>query len=131
MCRTSPPKGTLKEIENEARGLLYVSTERTLLLDIFSGAIDKDALWLERVQGLENAKRRMGELATKSPGRYFVFCDFSHTVVAQIDAPSEIPSEETTLRLSEVRKPAGTSTCQTQSDIVDCSTIGGPCKPQG
>jgi len=52
--------------------------------NVFSGAIDKTALWLERVGGLENAKRRMVEIATKSPGRYFVFCDFPHTVVAQI-----------------------------------------------
>jgi len=84
--------------ENEARGLLHVSLERTLKLDIFSGGIDENALWLERVEGLENAKRRMEERATKSPGRYFVFCDFSHTAVAQIDTSAIIPSEETGVR---------------------------------
>jgi hypothetical protein len=67
--------------------------ERTLKFDIFSGAIDKNARWLEAVGGLENAKRRMDEIATKSPGRYFVFCDFSHTVIALTDTLPEMASE--------------------------------------
>ena len=102
MSLTSPSEGTLKDIQKEACGLLHVSVERTLKFDILSGAIDKNALWLERVEGLENAKRSMDEIAIKSPGRYFVFCGFSHTVVAQIDMSSEVPSEETAVQLSEV-----------------------------
>lgn len=97
MSLTSPFKGTFKDIEKEARGLFHVSLERTLKLDIFSGAIDKNPLWLERVEGLENAKRRMEEMATESPGGYFVFCDFSHTVIALIDT-----SSEETVRVSEL-----------------------------
>ena len=72
----------------------YISMGRTLKFDIFSGSVDNNAFWLERVEGLEKAKRRMEEIATKQPERYFLFCDFSHTVVAQIDASSEIASEE-------------------------------------
>ncbi len=64
--------------------------ERILKFDIFSGTIDENARWLEAVEGLENAKRRMHEIAAKSPGRYFVFCDFSHGVVALTDTSSEI-----------------------------------------
>jgi hypothetical protein len=73
--------------------------ERTLKFDVFSGAIDENAFWLERLECLENAKRRMGQIATKSPRKYFAFCDFSHTVVAQTDTSS------TAVRLSEMGKP--------------------------
>jgi hypothetical protein len=109
MSGTSRSKGTLRDSEKDARGPLHVSLERTLKFDIFPGTIDKNAFWLERVEGLENAKRRMEEIATKRHERYFVFCDFSHTVVAQIDASPEIATEEKALRLSEVGKPEGIS----------------------
>ena len=39
---------------------------------IFSGSIDKDALWLETAEGLANARQRMNEIAAKSPGKYVV-----------------------------------------------------------
>ena len=109
MSGTSRSKGTLRHSEKDAGALLQVSMGRALRFDIFSGSVDKNAFWLERVEGLEKAKRRMEEIATKQPERYFLFCDFSHTVVAQIDAPSEIASEEKVLRLSEVGKPEGIS----------------------
>jgi len=104
MSGTSRSKGTLRDSEKDAGGLLQVSMGRALKFDIFSGSVDKNAFWLERVEGLEKAKRRMEEIATKQPERYFLFCDFSHTVVAQIDASSEIASEEKALRLSDVGK---------------------------
>ena len=109
MSGTSRSKGTLRDSEKDARGPLHVSLEHALKFDIFSGTIDKNPFWLERVEGLENAKRRMEEIATKRHERYFLFCDFSHTVVAQIDASSEIATEEKALRLSEVGKPEGIS----------------------
>jgi hypothetical protein len=94
MSGTSRSNGTLRDSEKDADGLRQVSMGRTLKFDIFSGSIDKNAFWLERVVGLEKAKRRMEKIATKKPERDFLFCDFSHTVVAQIDASSEIASEE-------------------------------------
>jgi hypothetical protein len=57
--------------------------------DIFSGSVDKDAIWIEAVEGLANAKDRMDELAAKLPGKYFVFCCFSHTVMAVTDTRKE------------------------------------------
>ena len=78
MSGTSCSKGTPRDGEKDAGGLLYVSMGRTLKFDIFSGSIDKNAFWLERVEGLEKAKRRMKEIATRQPERYFLFCDFSH-----------------------------------------------------
>jgi len=68
--------------------------ERILKFDIFSGTLDKGAFWLEAVEGLDNAKRRMEVIAIKSPGKYFVFCDFSHSVVALTDTSLELTSEE-------------------------------------
>ena len=109
MSGTFRSKGTLRDSERDASGPLHVSLERTVKFDIFSGAIDKKAFWLERVEGLENAKRRMEEIATKRHERYFLFCDFSHTVVAQIDASSEIATEEKALRRSEVGELEGIS----------------------
>lgn len=53
--------------------------------DIFSGVFDRDALWLEAVEGLGSSFERMKELASHSPGAYFVFCTRSHKVLASVD----------------------------------------------
>ena len=42
--------------------------------DLFSGIFDKNAMWLEAVEGLGNAFERMKDLASEAPGSYFVFC---------------------------------------------------------
>ena len=41
--------------------------------DIFAGEIHKNAIWLEAVAGLEEAKLRMEQIAARSPGKYFVY----------------------------------------------------------
>ena len=41
--------------------------------DIFSGHLGEDALWLEAVEGLSNARERMQKIAEQTPGAYFVF----------------------------------------------------------
>jgi hypothetical protein len=41
--------------------------------DIFSGHSDRDAVWLEAVEGLANAIQRMHEIAAERPGEYFIF----------------------------------------------------------
>jgi hypothetical protein len=53
--------------------------------DIFSGAIDKNALWLEAVEGLDPSLERIKQLAVQTPGIYFVFCSRTHKVLASID----------------------------------------------
>jgi hypothetical protein len=53
--------------------------------DIFSGLRDKDAVWLECVEGLGAAYEHMKEFAAKSPGPYFVFCPQTHKILASID----------------------------------------------
>ena len=52
---------------------------------IFSGFRDKDALWLDSVEGLGAADERMKQLAAEKPGPYFIFSTDTHTVLASID----------------------------------------------
>jgi len=53
--------------------------------DIFSGSAPQDAMWLEAVEGLDAACEKMKEHAKKSPGAYFVFCQNTHKVLANIN----------------------------------------------
>ncbi|HKN25061.1 MAG TPA: hypothetical protein VJX72_09460 [Candidatus Acidoferrum sp.] len=59
--------------------------------DIFSGTLDRDALWLEAVEGLGAACERMKERAKESPGAYFVFCSTSRAVLASTN--TSVPAE--------------------------------------
>jgi hypothetical protein len=64
--------------------------------DIFSGRVDRDAMWLETVDGLGAAVERMKEYAKQSPGCYFVFCTNTHSAIASIDTsiPKNTESRE-------------------------------------
>lgn len=53
--------------------------------DIFSGQIDKNALWIETVEGLSSARERMEQIAAEKPGQYFIFSPLNHAVLAQIE----------------------------------------------
>jgi hypothetical protein len=53
--------------------------------DLFAGLPDKDASWLEAIQGLGAACDRMKDLAAESPDPYFVFCTQTRKVLASID----------------------------------------------
>lgn len=61
--------------------------------DIFSGQVNNAAIWLEAVEGLGNAYQRMTELASSSPGCYFIFCARTHTVRGSINTAH--PQERT------------------------------------
>lgn len=64
--------------------------------DIYSGAPeDEDAVWVEAVEGLSNARERMGELAKQNPGRYFLFSLGSQSVIAQIYTIKKTGSQTT------------------------------------
>jgi len=52
--------------------------------DIFSGT-DINAQWIEVVEGLDTASRRMEFYALKSPGKYFIFSSSEHEIAASID----------------------------------------------
>jgi hypothetical protein len=52
--------------------------------DIFRGLPDGYPVWLEAVQGFEEAKRRLSSLASTSPGEYFVYSVGQKAVVASL-----------------------------------------------
>ena len=52
--------------------------------DIFSGT-NNNAQWIEVVEGLDTATRRMEFYAAKSPGKYFVFNCSEHTIAYSVD----------------------------------------------
>ena len=49
--------------------------------DIFRKDLLGTPVWMEAVQDIETAKRRMGELARRSPGEYFVFSQEDQEIV--------------------------------------------------
>jgi len=57
--------------------------------DIFSGERDKNARWIEAVEGLAEANKRMQQLAAQNPGKYFIFYTGTHAVVASIETFAE------------------------------------------
>ena len=57
---------------------------------IFMGTFDKDAEWLEAVEELSIARQRMEEIAAAAPGRYFVFGQDSHAVLARMDTRKSV-----------------------------------------
>ena len=50
--------------------------------DIFRKDLLGTPVWMETVQDLETAKLHMIELAARSPGEYFVFCQESQEIVS-------------------------------------------------
>jgi len=51
---------------------------------IFSG-LSEDALWVEAVDSLRNAYRRMKKLAAAFPGPYFIYSAETYKIVATFD----------------------------------------------
>ncbi len=62
--------------------------------DLFCGIFDKNAMWLEAVEGLGNAFERMKDLASEAPGSYFVFCTRTHQVMASVDTSVQAKNQE-------------------------------------
>ena len=60
------------------------------VFDIFSGVADKNAVWVETVAGLSNARARMEAIAAQSPGQYFVFSRRNHTILAKTETRKNI-----------------------------------------
>jgi hypothetical protein len=53
------------------------------MFDIFSGRVDKDAVWVETVEGFGNAYELMTKVGTKTPGPYFI--------ISKRHTPSVVP----------------------------------------
>ena len=76
-------------------------TEETF--DIFSGTPNVDDEWVEAVEGLSNARERMGEIAARHPGKYFLFSIGSQSILAQVHTFKKPASPTAALGL----QPAG------------------------
>ena len=53
--------------------------------DIFAGHNYRDASWVEAVEGMGAASERMKQIASESPGAYFLFSSQARNVLASID----------------------------------------------
>jgi hypothetical protein len=53
--------------------------------DIFMGAFDRNAMWVESAKSLEIAKIRIRDLAAQNPGSYFVFSTTFRKVLDVVD----------------------------------------------
>jgi len=54
--------------------------------ELFTGPADRDAVWLDRITGIEEARRRIHEFAADKPGEYFVFQPLTRSVPIRIDS---------------------------------------------
>ncbi len=45
---------------------------------------DKEAMWVETVNGLSSARERMETIAMLKPGNYFVFSRTDHSILAKM-----------------------------------------------
>jgi hypothetical protein len=55
---------------------------RSLPYDIFRKDHFGEPVWLEAVESFEEAKRRVIDLAARTPGQYMVFCQNNQQVVS-------------------------------------------------
>jgi len=53
--------------------------------DIWSGTPQQTGRWLETVAGLDNARKRMQQIATEVPGPYFIFSAWNGYILDEID----------------------------------------------
>jgi hypothetical protein len=53
--------------------------------EVFSGRVDKKAVWIETVEGLGNAYELMTKIAAETPGPYFIFCSRTRTLCGSIN----------------------------------------------
>ena len=59
------------------------------IYDIFLTLPDGSPLWLESVEGLDEAKRRLSSFLHKRPGRYFIYSEKSGGVVERVTEDPE------------------------------------------
>lgn len=52
-------------------------------LDIFKRLPDGHPIWVKAVEGLEEAKRQLAQMASENPGNYFIFNTRSGLVVLE------------------------------------------------
>jgi hypothetical protein len=63
--------------------------------DIFAGDRDKNAVWIEAVAGLSNAREQMEQIAKEKPGKYFLFSSVGRSIVGRIETFRKLASPPT------------------------------------
>ena len=58
--------------------------------DIFRELAETGPIWIEAVQGLENAKARVAELLAMRPGNYFIYDPLAAKVIASAFKSSQM-----------------------------------------
>lgn len=53
------------------------------IYDVFKGVPGREPIWVETVQGLENARMRLLKLCESCPGEYFVFDSLNAKIIAR------------------------------------------------
>lgn len=75
----------MQALEAVLQGKQFVSRGlKVPVFDIFCGMADKEAVWVETVNGLSSARERMEGIAMLKPGHYFVFSRTDHAILAEI-----------------------------------------------
>jgi hypothetical protein len=63
--------------------------------DVFSGSLQKGAIWIKSADGFDSAVTLMNEFARKRPGAYFVFDVYHHKILASVDSSrKELPTRK-------------------------------------
>lgn len=80
--------------QTRPRAPRYITSRmRERSFDIFFGVPGADPLWRESVQGLMQARERMRQIATQTPGPYFIFSVDSQSILAQVDTAAKPPEK--------------------------------------
>ena len=114
---SEPDKAQFNEVLREVSHLLEARAQQAIrqeniprhsadtdTFDIFSGVADRDAMWIEAVDGIEEATARMRQIAADSPGDYFVFDVSSRSILARANTAE--PTQDDA-KSSSYRKKAG------------------------
>jgi hypothetical protein len=74
-------------------GIIRLGIRKMSAYDIFSGTPTRGALWLECVEGRQQAYERMKERAAENPGPYFLFDASSGSPIASFDTSASKASK--------------------------------------
>ncbi len=66
------------------RRRLALKLERILQYELFAVDPDNGPVWLETVNGFENAEKRMQQRAAEAPGDYFIYNFREAAIVARV-----------------------------------------------
>lgn len=63
--------------------------------DIFRDLAESGPIWIEAVQGVENAKARVTELLATRPGNYFIYDPLAAKVISSAFKSAQMPAPVT------------------------------------